>query len=62
MCVCYLRSKQLASRGAPPPDIVTKCRSVINVPQCSTVQSGVPSRVQLGFCIFGNANGQNWLL
>lgn len=46
----------------PSPNIVAKCRSTMNVPQCSTAQRRVPRLVQLGFYIFGDASGQNWLL
>lgn len=59
MCVCYLRNKQLVSRGSSPHNIVVKCSSAMNVPQCSTAQT--PSLVQLGFCISGDAYGPNWL-
>lgn len=58
MCVCYLRSKQLVSSGAPL-DITAKYRSAMNVRLCCADQNRVPRPVQVAFGIFGNAYGQN---
>lgn len=48
MCVCYLRSKQLVSGGAPP----RYCCKIWVSDACPSVQRGVPGPVQHAFGIF----------